>query len=189
MMSKVIAVKLSWERIAEKLCCQSSSFCSLRTKWRQGFWHRGKLLSAQVRSDRLTFLNNGLNSFTLISTLKIASTFRRSGRSENILWTWGRCCPSDITPISTVEILAVRFLIRLERKRIYIDAKALQAMIWKIIASATISAAIIINMDYVQSMKSDDFILRNGVAIPIIQRRRRESKLKYMNYLLHRKDF
>ncbi len=45
---------------------------------------------------------------------------------------------------------------------------------------------IIINMDYVQSMKSEDFILKNGVAIPISQRRRRESKLQYMNYIVHK---
>ena len=46
---------------------------------------------------------------------------------------------------------------------------------------------IIINMDYIKSMKSEDFILKNGVKVPISQRKRRESKLAYMNYLLHKK--
>ncbi len=45
---------------------------------------------------------------------------------------------------------------------------------------------IIVNMDYVQSMKSEDFILKNGTAIPISQRRKRESKLQYMNYIVHK---
>lgn len=47
---------------------------------------------------------------------------------------------------------------------------------------------IIVNMDYVQSMKDEDFILTNGAKIPISQRRRRESKLAYMNYILHKND-
>jgi len=47
---------------------------------------------------------------------------------------------------------------------------------------------IIVNMDYVQSMKDEDFILKNGVKIPISQRKRRESKFAYMNYLLHKND-
>lgn len=47
---------------------------------------------------------------------------------------------------------------------------------------------IIVNMDYIQSMKEEDFILKNGVKIPISQRKRRESKLKYLDYILHRND-
>lgn len=47
---------------------------------------------------------------------------------------------------------------------------------------------IIVNMDYVQSMKDEDFILKNGAKIPISQRKRRESKFTYMNYLLHKND-
>lgn len=47
---------------------------------------------------------------------------------------------------------------------------------------------IIVNMDYIQSMKDEDFILKNGIKIPISQRKRRESKLIYMNYLLHKND-
>ena len=47
---------------------------------------------------------------------------------------------------------------------------------------------IIINMDYITSMKSEDFILKNGIKIPISNRRKRESKIKYMDYLLHKND-
>ena len=47
---------------------------------------------------------------------------------------------------------------------------------------------IIINMDYVKSMKEEDFILKTGIKIPISQRRRREAKLAYMNYILHKND-
>ena len=47
---------------------------------------------------------------------------------------------------------------------------------------------IIVNMDYIKSMKEEDFILKNGIKIPISQRRRRESKFSYMNYLLHKND-
>lgn len=47
---------------------------------------------------------------------------------------------------------------------------------------------IIVNMDFIQSMKDEDFILKNGVKVPISQRRRRESKFAYMNYLLHKND-
>ena len=47
---------------------------------------------------------------------------------------------------------------------------------------------IIVNMDYIQSMKEEDFILKNGMKIPISQRKRRESKLTYLNHILHRND-
>ena len=47
---------------------------------------------------------------------------------------------------------------------------------------------IIVNMDYIKSMKEKDFILKNGVSIPISQRRLRTSKLTYMNYILHKND-
>ena len=42
---------------------------------------------------------------------------------------------------------------------------------------------IIINMDYIISMKEEDFILENGVKVPISHRRRREAKWAYMQYL------
>ena len=45
---------------------------------------------------------------------------------------------------------------------------------------------IIINMDYIKSMENEDFILDNAVKIPISQRKRRESKLKYMKYLANK---
>ena len=47
---------------------------------------------------------------------------------------------------------------------------------------------IIINMDYIQSMKTEDFILKNGIKILISNRRKRESKIKYMEYLLHKNE-
>ena len=47
---------------------------------------------------------------------------------------------------------------------------------------------IIVNMDHIQSMKEEDFILKNGVKIPISQRKRRESKITYLNYILHKND-
>ena len=47
---------------------------------------------------------------------------------------------------------------------------------------------IIINMDYIQSMQSDDFILSNGTKIPISQRKRKEAKRRYMQYLAHKDD-
>ena len=45
---------------------------------------------------------------------------------------------------------------------------------------------IIVNMDYIKSMENEDFILENGIKVPISQRKRRESKLKYMKYLANR---
>ena len=41
-------------------------------------------------------------------------------------------------------------------------------------------------MDYIKSMENEDFILDNAVKIPISQRKRRESKLKYMKYLANK---
>ena len=45
---------------------------------------------------------------------------------------------------------------------------------------------IIVNMDYIQSMKTEDFILVNGDKIPISHRKRQETKLKDMNYLANK---
>lgn len=41
---------------------------------------------------------------------------------------------------------------------------------------------IIVNMDYIKSMESDDFILMDDTSIPISQRKKREVKVKYMRY-------
>ena len=41
---------------------------------------------------------------------------------------------------------------------------------------------IIVNMDYIKSMESDDFILMDDTSIPISQRKKREVKIKYMRY-------
>ena len=45
---------------------------------------------------------------------------------------------------------------------------------------------IIVNMDYIKSMESDDFILLDGTSIPISQRKKREVKVKYMRYFAHK---
>ena len=45
---------------------------------------------------------------------------------------------------------------------------------------------IIVNMDYVKSMESDDFILLDGTSIPISQRKKREVKVRYMRYFAHK---
>lgn len=41
---------------------------------------------------------------------------------------------------------------------------------------------IIINMDYVKSMESDDFTLLDGTSIPISQRKKKEVKVRFMRY-------
>ena len=41
---------------------------------------------------------------------------------------------------------------------------------------------IIVNMDYIKSMESDDFILMDGTSIPISQRKKKEVKVKFMRY-------
>lgn len=45
---------------------------------------------------------------------------------------------------------------------------------------------IIVNMDYIISMKDNDFLLENGQIIPISLRRKKESKWQYMQYLAHK---
>lgn len=45
---------------------------------------------------------------------------------------------------------------------------------------------IIINMDFVESMDKDNFILKDGTIIPISQRKKKEVKSKYMSYLAHK---
>ena len=41
---------------------------------------------------------------------------------------------------------------------------------------------IIVNMDYIKLMKSDDFVLLDGTLIPISQRKKKDVKVKYMRY-------
>lgn len=45
---------------------------------------------------------------------------------------------------------------------------------------------IIVNMDYILSMKEDDFLMDNGVQIPISLRRKKETKRQYMQYLAYK---
>ncbi len=45
---------------------------------------------------------------------------------------------------------------------------------------------IIINMDYVKSMEQDDFILMDDTSIPISQRKKKEVKVNYMRYFVHK---
>lgn len=45
---------------------------------------------------------------------------------------------------------------------------------------------IIVNMDYIISMKEDDFWLEGGQRVPISSRRKKEAKLQYMQYLANR---
>ncbi len=45
---------------------------------------------------------------------------------------------------------------------------------------------IIVNMDYIISLKEDDFLLENGEKIPISFRRKKEAKRQYMQYLAHK---
>ena len=44
---------------------------------------------------------------------------------------------------------------------------------------------IFLNMNFIKSMDSDDFILTDGTKIPISKRKSKESKLKYMNHLIN----
>lgn len=41
---------------------------------------------------------------------------------------------------------------------------------------------IIVNMDYIKSMKSDDFVLIDDTSIPISQRKKKDVKVKYIRY-------
>lgn len=45
---------------------------------------------------------------------------------------------------------------------------------------------IIINMDYVKFMDSDDFTMLDGTSIPISQRKKRDVKIKFMRYFASR---
>ena len=42
---------------------------------------------------------------------------------------------------------------------------------------------ILVNMEKIASMEKDEFILSNGAKVPISQRRKKESKAKYMSFL------
>ena len=44
---------------------------------------------------------------------------------------------------------------------------------------------IIVNMDFIKSMDSEDFILTDGTKIPISKRKSKESKLKYISHLIN----
>ena len=44
---------------------------------------------------------------------------------------------------------------------------------------------ILLNMNFIKLMDSDDFILTDGTKIPISKRKSKESKLKYMNHLIN----
>ena len=44
---------------------------------------------------------------------------------------------------------------------------------------------ILLNMNFIKQMDSDDFILTDGTKIPISKRKSKESKLKYMNHLIN----
>ena len=45
---------------------------------------------------------------------------------------------------------------------------------------------IIVNMDYIKSMESDDFNLLDGTSIPISQRKKKEVKVKFIKYFARR---
>ena len=45
---------------------------------------------------------------------------------------------------------------------------------------------IIVNMDCVESMEQDDFVLKDDTRIPISRRKRQDVKIAYMNHLLER---
>ena len=44
---------------------------------------------------------------------------------------------------------------------------------------------ILLNMNFIKKMDSEDFILTDGTKIPISKRKSKESKLKYMNHLIN----
>ena len=44
---------------------------------------------------------------------------------------------------------------------------------------------IILNMNFIKLMDNEDFILSDGTRIPISKRRRKETKLQYMNHLIN----
>ena len=44
---------------------------------------------------------------------------------------------------------------------------------------------ILLNMNFIKLMDSEDFILNDGTKIPISKRKSKETKLKYMNYLIN----
>ena len=44
---------------------------------------------------------------------------------------------------------------------------------------------ILLNMNFIKFMDSEDFILTDGTKIPISKRKSKESKLKYMNHLIN----
>lgn len=43
---------------------------------------------------------------------------------------------------------------------------------------------ILVNMDFIKIMDGEDFVLTNGVKIPISRRKNKSAKLKYMEYLI-----
>ena len=47
---------------------------------------------------------------------------------------------------------------------------------------------IIVNMDHIEQMLDEDFLLADGRKVPISYRKRKQSKLQYMQYLVHKGD-
>lgn len=47
---------------------------------------------------------------------------------------------------------------------------------------------IIVNMDQIANMLDEDFVLTDGRKVPISYRKRKQSKLQYMQYLAHKGD-
>lgn len=45
---------------------------------------------------------------------------------------------------------------------------------------------IIVNMDWVESMEQEDFVMKDGALVPISRRRRQEVKIAYMNHIVNR---
>jgi len=45
---------------------------------------------------------------------------------------------------------------------------------------------VLVNMDMINSMQKDEFILVDGEKVPISYRRQKDAKAKYMHYLVHR---
>lgn len=45
---------------------------------------------------------------------------------------------------------------------------------------------ILVNMDWVEAMEQEDFLLKDGTRLPISRRKRQEVKIAYMNHLLER---
>ena len=47
---------------------------------------------------------------------------------------------------------------------------------------------IIVNMDRIENMLEEDFVVEGGLKVPMSHRKRKDAKWKYMQYLAHRDD-